>query len=346
MSQERNMNYRILFSGLLLVVLLSCGDKQQVKQKQPDDLQGAMITAIKGKVELINRDGSKKDISGIAPNTKEALLIPGQGLSTAKDSSVDLSFTNGIQFRIGASTQINLDSAKILSGENFSQVLLDLNKGKVFVKSPKLSKGSYITVTSPTAVAAVRGTEFLTKTEGTKSSTMVKEGSVSVSDDELNKSEVVNQDQKAEVNENGKVEVKPLNDADKNELADVGNSIASITENGKKEIESILQNFEEQKKLILQTIEEQKRSNEALIKGQKESDQELLKEQIRKDRETLEAIKSQAKAEKDSQLEKGKADADAIKSNSQSDMSKIKENKPVDSQSGAKSELERIKKPQ
>lgn len=337
---------RIGFAFLILAAAGAC------KQKQ--DLQGAVITALQGEVRITNKSASRKVITSSALYTKDAILFPGDLVETGKDGHADLQFSASVKMRVGPDSSLRIETARILSGKNFEQVQVRLNSGKLFTQSGKLDAASRITVVTPTTVAAVRGTEFVVREEKNKHETLVREGSVEVADDLLSNLVIAEGDQKAEVTEDGKVNVVPQTEADRKECQDLGKDLASITEQGRNDIQSLIAQFEEQKLLIQQTIEEQKKSNEDILRQQKDSnrenmqnkreqDRELLREQIQRDRENMEQLKNQMRSDADAAREANKAEQGKITEQGKSDMEQIKQNRPSSSQDKTREDLERLR---
>ena len=338
------MNLKMIrISKIFAFVIISVFLLSSCKDKPTEDLQGAVITALKGTVTITKPKNSPKAISTSVLYTKEALLMPGYIIETGADSTADLQFPSGVQLRIGPSSKAKLGAARIMTGKDFSQVQMNLEKGKLFTRVNKMKKGSRFNIVTPTSIAGVRGTDFMVKEENGKTTTMVKNGSVEVADSDVKKTEVVTTDNKAIVDKNGDIKVEPQTEDDKKELNDMGSEMASITENGRNQIKSIIQTFEEQKALIKQTIEEQKRSNEQVIGDQKNRDQDLLKNQIKRDQELIKKVRGDADRIRDEVKRKSKEETDKIKSGGKKDIDKIKKS-PIKGLDKTKSELDKLKK--
>ena len=348
------MNTRALILKVAIFVMLSTA---VACKKDQVDLQGAAITALQGSVSVTDNKGTKKTISPSSLYTKDGILMPGYAIQTGRDGQVDLQFSPTMKLRMGPDTTLKIESARILASKGFEQLQLRLEKGRVFLASEKLAAASRINVVTPTAIASVRGTEWVVKEENGKSQTMVKEGKVEVADDTLKDSQVVEENKKAEVQSDGKITVSTQTDSDKKEVADLGRDLASITENGRNEIQSLIQQFQEQKILIQQTIEEQKKSNEEIMQQQKDSNQQLmqdqhkkdlenLREQIQRDREEMDKLKSQLGADKDAMTQSGREEKDKISNQGRDEINQMKQNSPLSTQDQNKAELERLRKGQ
>lgn len=336
--------------AILLPLAAACGKKSL-------DVQGGVLTALTGTLTVRSASGIVSKVGSEALNTKAAILGPGTVIEVSQPGQADIAFTSGVLLRVAGGGKLTITSARVLADQNFTQTQLRLDHGKLFVRSPKLGKTSRLAVVTPTAVAAVRGTDFLVKTEKGKTSTLVGEGSVEVSDDQISELKPVEAGQKADVDAKGAVDVQPQTEEDKQELNNMSQGVQGITEQGRAQIQSILETFEEQKKLIRQALDEQKRSNEALLQAQKDKDQnlvkdqkakdrEMLQEQIRRDRELMDQVRSEAKRNVDEVQDKTKAEASQVKEKTRQDMDTIKSKTGTGEIDKTRSEMEKLKKMQ
>ena len=353
---SRNRSVRFSLAGAAVVTAGLCLLSTACK-KGPVDVQGAVITAVKGKLSITRPSGALEQLGSEVINTKGAILSPGTLVVTGKDDQADLAFTSGLVVRLAGGGRLMVTAARVLSDKDFAQVQLRLDDGRIFVRSPKLGRTSRLTVVTPTAIASVRGTDFLVKTDSKGTSTLVGEGSVEVTDEKVSEVKTVEPGNKAEVDPSGTVVVKPQTEAEKKELSDIGQGIQGISEQGREQMRTILQTFEEQKKLIQQALEEQKRSNQDLIdsqktkdrdmvKGQGDKDREMLREQVRRDRELMDRVRGDAQQNVDAVKDKGRADQDAVKGKTKGDMDSIKKKSGSEGIDKTRGELDRLKKMQ
>lgn len=320
------MHPALVFLTLLSLILASaCGGKAK---KESNDLQGAVITAVTGQVTVIRSD-DKFTVTADKLYTKEAMLLSGSILETGKDSRADLQFQNGSQMRVGAQTRIKLENAAILTGENFSRTLLRIETGSLYTKVNKLEKGSSFSIVSPTATAAVRGTDFLTKVDAKTSNVLVQEGSVAVTDPNFKDEKTVEGGNKASVSGEA-VDVKPLDEKDKKELTDFSTNLQSITEQGRSQIDSILQNFEDNKKQIQQALDDQKEANKQLIQGQKDSNRQVIEAQLEKNRQMMQSRADEDRKAKDALQQKGQEEVRKSAEQGRSDIDKQKKSSDLD----------------
>ncbi|TGJ99292.1 transcriptional regulator [Leptospira semungkisensis] len=263
-------------------------------KKAKEDLQGGVITFSKGTVKIFDKTGKEKPVS------VDTFLLPEDKIETGKDSYADLQLAEGVLVRIKENTSLVLKKIFVDSanGEVFTD--FGLIKGKVFSKvDTKLSKTSKFTVSTPTSVASVRGTEFIVEETGKGTSTRVSNGAVEVTDaDDPSKVAVADSGEGVSADGNDLKEA-PLTDDELNELKSDAATVQSITEEQRARIQEILKDFQENKARILQGLEDQKQRNKDLIEGAKEENRKLLEDTKNAGKEEKEAIKKSAQEEKD-----------------------------------------------
>lgn len=192
--------------------------------------------------------------------TKNFIFLTGDEIVTKK-GTVDIQFGPGTIIRVANNTKIKI--ARILEANQKQNVNLGLTKGKIFSKvSSKMAPGSSFEVTSPTMIAAVRGTEFLISEELDESSeastspeipegVFVKEGEVAIQ----------------------VTKVTSENDKVKEFTAKAGEEVV-VTTNGIKK--QILEDHIKEKMKILDTLKVMQESNYKMMKEMKQKNQELM----------------------------------------------------------------------
>ena len=289
-------------SLILIFLFLSACKKQEV-----NDLQGGFVTFLKGTAEIVRGDGKKSLLK------TEDFVMSGETVLTGPDSYADIQFKDGVLIRVKENTEFYIEEIWINSGKNEVKARLKVRGGKLFSKiTQKMTKESEFTVVTPSSVAGVRGTEFMVDDTGKTTKTMVNDGSVMVAP-------TGNPEQAVTIDEGnkgqagtGKITVTELTEAEKNEMAEDSQSIASITEDARARMQEILKDFEENKKRIREHLEEQK-----------ESDRALLDEQKEKNREMIDSVKSGADADKAEILQK----TEEAKKGMTDDLEKMKQKK-------------------
>lgn len=115
----------------------------------------AEIIAVAGNVMVTLPDGkTKQAIVG------EKLQI-GSSVATAEKSKLNLKFADATVLSVEPLSVLNLDTLSMYSGGGMVDTKLKLQRGRVDVKAnPKHDPGNQFQIITPTAVAAVRGTEF------------------------------------------------------------------------------------------------------------------------------------------------------------------------------------------
>ena len=103
------------------------------------------------------------------------LLKEGDHVVVLRGNKVQLAFDKNCKNMV----QIDGDSSFVL--DSMSPARIQLEKGKIFSLMDGLAPGSKFSVETPTAVAAVRGTQFQVNTTGIQSNVMTYRGEVAVS---------------------------------------------------------------------------------------------------------------------------------------------------------------------
>lgn len=133
---------------------------------------GTSITKVQGNASII-RNGQTLSAQ------KGQSLEPNDVIKTNAAATVDFA-TNGISgTRVFSSTEV------VVAEPSKESMTLKLKSGSLILNVEKLSKGSVFRVETPTAIAAVRGTQFssrvdLPETDHPTSSFAVRDGSVDV----------------------------------------------------------------------------------------------------------------------------------------------------------------------
>jgi len=205
----------------------------------------ALVVQIKGKSEIV-RDGK------VIPARVNELIQKGDLLRTYKDAAVSVQLSSGAMFKMAAETEVML--ADLVRDNTGFRVKLDIRRGSLANKLDSMGAKDNYTVQAPTAVAGVRGTEFLVEiNEAVNQATvLVNDGAVAVQDPEGKQGE---------------------------QVCEEGNKIIA---DGKQMRESLLEQFEKDKMAIFAEMGKFKQANF-----------ESLVEQIRKNREMMDQHRQQ-----------------------------------------------------
>ncbi|OGS40844.1 MAG: hypothetical protein A2506_12590 [Elusimicrobia bacterium RIFOXYD12_FULL_66_9] len=129
----------------------------------------ASVVAYRGRISLQRAGESSRLSVEVLP----AALQPGDKLFTFKDGAASLQFRDGSRVNLGAF------SIFTVSEETSAQTTLELTLGKIWCAVAKLQKRRF-RVRTPTAVAAVRGTEFSVEASESRTAIEVFGGLVAV----------------------------------------------------------------------------------------------------------------------------------------------------------------------
>ncbi|EMM98675.1 surface adhesin Lsa33 [Leptospira noguchii] len=273
----------------VLIVLFLVGCTKSKKE----DLQGGVFTFIKGGVKLYDKAGKLKK-AGLSE-----FILPEDKIETIKDSYADIQLMDGVIIRIKENTILTL--SKIYVDSKNAEIYSDisLNKGKIFSKvGTKLSKSSGFKITTPTSIAAVRGTDFQVEVNGSNTETLVSEGSVEVTDnDSPDQSNIADAGEKV-ISDGKSQKEEKLSEEELKELQEDSATVQSVTEEQRQRIEEILKDFKENKEKILQGLEEQKQRNQELINATKEENRRMVDEVKESGKAEKEAVKNAADEER------------------------------------------------
>lgn len=211
--------HRSLFPLLIILVSISC------TPKKAEQVSKAYLTGFVGEVNITRSGTSQNDIA----IKKE--LMAGDIITTGSKSFALIQLGENVVVKINQNSVLNLTSLDFNSGSEIS-----LQKGAIASKVNVLKKGEGYKISTPTAVAAVRGTEFLVSYDGNKSQVSVKRGEVAVNRPNETAVTPVTVDQTMVVDE--KISVKPIDKADEKDLIEV-DSLQIINDIEKTDVESI-----------------------------------------------------------------------------------------------------------
>jgi hypothetical protein len=257
-------------------------------------------------------------------------ITQGMTIVTGKKSVVDIYFESSVIKILENSTVIMKELTKNLS-DNKELTELYVQNGKMFSQvTRKLTEKEKFKITTPTAVAAVRGTEFLVDEENGKSTISCVDGTVTVKDVQEDDSTMVDvEDGKSATIEPGKpIEINELSESEIKTIKGIKDEIKTLRED-------IRRKFEEQREEIKQYVIDQKAADKSRVEEQKASD-----------KANVEAIKEASKA----QVEAIKGDVQDTKQNvsaavSNFDKPDVSSVKPDVSSSGVKPDVSSGVKP-
>jgi len=159
----------LLILLMILIGLENCKEERQI-QKQPEKNILARIQYIKGEAILQKENTQKSAQINDVLEMNDIIL-------TKDDATVDIIVKNKGIIRIGENARVEL---KTLSEENIE---LKQGSGTVITHLKKLNANENYSVVTPTSVAAVRGTSFITKVDKDQNTTVaLVHGSIEIKD--------------------------------------------------------------------------------------------------------------------------------------------------------------------
>ena len=179
-----------------------------------------------------------------------SLVNPGDTVQTTKSSRVSIQFASGIIVQVGPASRVKISS--ITAHKSHRDVNLSLSSGSIAGR--KKGKYNKLQIRTPTAIASVRGTDFIVETNDEsgepESKVMVDKGRIDVNDKNSDKTVVVKTGTKAVVSKTKGI-------------------ISGILEAHEKQKFAIMKQFNRQKKANLEMIIEQKRKNQEMLRKQR-----------------------------------------------------------------------------
>jgi hypothetical protein len=156
---------------ILTLVLSGCSDSKKTTKDAGEDIEHlkGVITFQIGDVQVQRPD------QDFAPLSISDKVTRGDVIRTGANSQVTIQVSDMAVVKILANSLVEVQA---LFGKDEGTIYA--KDGKVLTKMNKLVKGQSFNVKTPTAVASVRGTEFMASVENGKSTVAVKEGKVAV----------------------------------------------------------------------------------------------------------------------------------------------------------------------
>jgi hypothetical protein len=193
---------KLLFHIMLFLVIalavsaISCKkeEPQQPQQQKPEPT--ALVTFVLGKVTVTSPDGTSAALS-----VKDEIET-GAVIETGAKSFANLQIADTGMIRVDEKSRLEMKD--ILSADNGT--VLNLKTGSAFSRVIKKLDTKY-RIETPTMVASVRGTEFLTIASDKKGQVLVKEGTVNVSTSSDTEGKPVTERKRAAVDDKGGIKL-------------------------------------------------------------------------------------------------------------------------------------------
>lgn len=261
-----------IFTISFFVALGAC--KEEPKKIKT---HAAVVVFVAGnEAKVFGAKGQSKPVKG-------TILHESDKIQTGNKTQVDLVLPNNILIRIDHNTTILMQDFGLAEGGIQTDRLV-LHQGSVFAKVAKLEKSSSFAIQTPTLVAGVRGTQFMTEVGANgQGKVAVTEGKVAVASSQTGKTTEVKEGEQVQVTEKGSLEqakIDPATAAKTNELSTVTN----IKEQDLQKFQGILG---DQQKLL------DKASGTEKVKGMMEGNDNRIQQQKDTSKEKVEGLKGQ-----------------------------------------------------
>lgn len=142
----------------------------------------AVVLQVKGNAYYIDSSNSKIALK------KADILRENQRIETSSRSSIDLSLPGGVLVRVAPLSKYQLHQ---INAQNPGRIVTHLQRGSVYNLVEKLAPEENFSVSTPTAIAGVRGTSFRVTVGANKTMVHVVQGSVAITQKAKGKKEYI-----------------------------------------------------------------------------------------------------------------------------------------------------------
>lgn len=146
---------RIMIGAMAVLILVHCSSEKKEATAQNDDKVLATIAWTLGDVKIQGESEKKAEVG--------QPLLPTDTVVTGSNSTAEIMVAGSGIIKMAANTEISVASI-IQPGENVD-TNVKVNYGKIVTLVKKNRKDEDFTVVTPTALAGVRGTSFMTSVE-------------------------------------------------------------------------------------------------------------------------------------------------------------------------------------
>jgi hypothetical protein len=299
----------------LIVVLLTLAAIACKEQPKKIATHAAAVVFVVGSdAKIFTAKGEVKAVKG-------AILHETDKVQTGKKSQVDVLLPNNILIRIDQNTTVEMKEFGLGEGGIQSDRLM-LQKGTVFAKVAKLDKKSAFAIQTPTIVAGVRGTQFMTEADDNgQGKVAVIEGKVAVESAKTGKTEEVAQGEQVQVNETGSLVESKIDEA----TAAKTNALSLVSNIKAQDLQNFQNILGDQQKLL------DKASGSEKLKGMMDDSDKRIQDQKDQTKEKVEGLKGQTdtkiqdmKASTEGKVQQSTEKVDSMKNDTQNKIDSMK----------------------
>ena len=265
---------RMAYAALIpfLVVSLYCKKELRIERV-------GIINVISGKVHIV--DGVNKTAAKVGDIVKKGMKI-----ETDSKSFADIYFDENA-IKILENSRVDISGLELNTQDDSEKSKFYVNKGKIFSRIiKKLTRNDSFTISTPTATASVRGTEFLVVEEDGKGLVACLTGTVEVKNEaspDKGSVELANEKEVA-VEKGREMAVRDLS-ADNRKL------LKDIKKNFQEMKQDIRERFEKKRDEIRKAVQDQRQKNLEMVEKQKAKDIENVEKQKAGDKENVDRLK-------------------------------------------------------
>ena len=266
---------RLAYLAIIVVMAagLSC-------KKTPKVEREGLVNFIEGAVVII--EGEKK-----APAKVGDMVRTGMKIETGDKSFIEIYFENKA-VRILDNSVVEIGELELSMKDGSERTRFHVKKGKVFARlATKLAKNDQFLISTPTATAGVRGTEFLVAEADGKGLVACLNGKVEV------RNEASPDRGTVEVTDKKEVTVEKDKDMVVKDLsAENRRLLENISKNFQDMKQDIRERFEKKREEIRKAVEDQRQKNIESVERQKARDLENVEKQKSRDKENVDRLKA------------------------------------------------------
>jgi len=152
----------LFFLVITSTLILGCRRPGEQAQQQPKPpVPPANAGRIEAKLTYLEGDVSLTRDKARLPAELDMVLLPGDTVETGKDAQAEVTFDDSSAINLDPESRFGITELVKDSASGQRTVKTDLFSGELKAQIAKLAQNSTFEIESPTAVAAVRGTEFI-----------------------------------------------------------------------------------------------------------------------------------------------------------------------------------------
>jgi len=143
---------------LIILLLIGC---RKAKEEKPKPVVPVSTGKIEAKLTYLEGEVSLTRDKTRLPAELDMALLPGDTVETGKDAQAEVTFDDSSTINLDPETRFGISQLTKDSGSGQRTVKTNLLSGELKAQIAKLARNSTFEIESPTAVSAVRGTEFI-----------------------------------------------------------------------------------------------------------------------------------------------------------------------------------------